>query len=246
MKHRCEWCGETVDKFEITERIDWARPVKICKKCSEYKSKHKCVICNMIKPNQILINGVCEDCQEEMLTYRQKEANNGITQLESSQNYVVDSKETIWRNKRFSTNKIQMNNTDQFQQGLDLVRIVTQMVKDQQKFERTFEKGYALKEFGISSRNYQQILSYGDDLQNFLEKHSKKLLSSNNKQYTIVFLDESIESLTDDQRISLEGSDTHFFLLEVKPYKIQLNKRDIKKIHNGISEYLNNFNDKNF
>lgn len=199
----------------------------------------------MKKPNQIIINGICEDCSEEARIYKQKEYNNSITQLDTSDNQIIDSKEAIWRNEMFSTNRIQMDDTEQVQSGIDIEKIVDKMIEDQRQFQKTFKPGYALKSFGISESTRQDILIHRDELQQFLEKHSKKLLDTNNKKYTLVFLDACIDNLTDKQRIGLEGSETHFFLLDITNCDIEIAYSNVKDIQKETNEYILNFNTKN-
>lgn len=248
MRNTCNWCGEQMGEPEQTVRLDWARKVNICKKCSKAKDEHRCTRCKSIKPNQIFINGVCEDCSSELLAYREKEFNNSLVQLNDDIDWQIDNKEKVWRSKLFSTSRVQMNDTELQQQGFDVKQIVNTLIKEQQSVDFQCRQGFAMRAYGISLESQERIIEFKDELIDFLERYSKKLLIEdkvNHTIYTLVFLDEAMDTMQLDCRTQLVGEGSHFFLLPIRHNQIDISAANQQIIKRSLQRYIESFNRKN-
>ena len=244
----CEWCGQQLESSDVVKRLDWARTINICKKCQQAKDEHRCIRCGSIKYNDILTNGLCEECSYELLVYREKELNDSIAQLSDDIDWQLDDREKVWRSKLFSTSKIQMSDTELSLQGTKEKQILDILLKEQEAVDFQCRQGFAMRKYGIQSETYDDMLLYANELQSLLERYSKKLLipdKVNRVMYTIVFLDKAMYTMQVSERTSLLGDGDHFFLLPLKQEQIELNRFKQNIIKKSLQRYINQFNSKN-
>lgn len=251
MVYACNWCGIAAGQQDsLKPHRDWARKISLCDKCQSCKKENRCVRCNQIKPNQILINGNCEDCYSEMIAYREREQNNNLGLIGNSNiKQDIDSKENkLWRSELFSTSRVQMHTTDSQLGEVENTDLIGMILRESTEVDQSCRVGYAMAEYGISHENKQQLMRYSEELEVFLDRYSKHLVLperfTNNKRYTLIFLDKAIDNMPLEKRVQLIGDGSHFLLAELDS-SVRISDKKKNVIQTFVNRYITKFNEAN-
>lgn len=258
MLKSCEFCGKQLDSSkQLIVRTIWEKKFKVCKDCQSRLNKHICLRCGRKVPEQILIGGNCESCTDKLLKFRESKENNEmdlqvLTGNSKFGDASIDSKENRpWIQGLFSTNKIQMRQTDDSLSKTDYSSLVEKLIEESEEAELNGRVGFAQRRYGVQESSRDKLIQYGEDLENFLELHSKKLISVKTDDkgnsyyaYSIVFIDEAIDNMTLRERVNISGYESHFFLIENNNFQ---NISDSEKDKNmtllkRIADHVNKLN----
>lgn len=236
----CEFCGKQLNsKKDLIKRMIWERDFKVCQDCQDRLDKHICLKCGRKVPEQLIIGGYCESCYNKLVKFRTTKENNNIDlqlMVESSKykDVSIDDKDNgLWVSGTFSTNKIQMTQFDDSISHKDYKSLVEKLIDESEYSEMHGTIGYASRRYGVQQDNKDQLMLYKEDLENFLEAYSKKLIELAKtddgivySKYSIVFIDEAIENMTLKERINIIGLGSHFFLIENDASQIRNSSKD--------------------
>lgn len=217
MSKTCMWCGSSNNLSVV--RL-WESRIEACDECKEKIANHICLKCGHRCEENIFVGGYCEDCARKLTRYREKSLNNEM-RLQSyrreGQNLIDDKKNGQWVQGLFSTNKIQMTQTEDQLAQIGYKKQLLEIVKESETSEVYGRNGYALKRLGVQRDTLSAMTIYHEDLENFLESYSKMLISESDDEYryVIVFLDAALDNMTVEEKTRLIGYGSHYFLLKI-------------------------------